>query len=160
MKKYKINFKNMNKLIYIVCLVACVGLFVVCKGVYHCKPKKMPANIKPIDCNNFNDVTTVYWNLYKGCDTYYDIKPPCDTLLVEGWGYRGNYEVILCPDSVSAAEHQYGGVALHWRGVGDKDIDYYYMRCTSFSFSDGCGSGMCYNITLIGDRIRPQIENE
>ena len=154
MKKY---IKNL--VIYILCLVTCVGLLAGCKRHYHCKPKKMPANIKPIDCNNFNDVTTVYWYLHEGYDEHFG-KPSCGTtLLVKGWGYKRSDYIILC-DSV-LAEGRPIGVVLHWRGTGNEnDIDYYYISCSLFGLHYFGECKEDFFVELIGERIYPQIENE
>jgi hypothetical protein len=152
MKKY---IKNL--VIYIVCLVVCVGLLGGCHGRYKCIPQNKPANIKPIDCKNFNDVTTTYWNLYRDCESL-EIKPTCDTLLVEGWGCKMNNNCIyLCPDSASAKKR--ATIALFWRATGDEDdIDYYYISCTLVRLYDG--KPMRYSVELIGDRIYPETENK
>ena len=154
MKKY---IKNL--VIFIVCLVACVGLLGGCKGNYHCKPQKKPANLKPIDCKNFNDVTTTYWNLYCDCEHIAGNfePPPCGTLLVEGWGYKNGDFIILCADSASAANHL-SNVPLLWRAGTDAVDDYYYIVCTSVLYKEGKPG--IYLIELIGERIYQETENK
>ena len=154
-----------NLVIYIVCLVVCVGLLGGCNGNYHCKPQKKPANIKPIDCKNFNDVTTTYWNLYSDCESFdtWAVSPPCGKLLVEGWGHKNSNIsgcIVLCPDSVSAEKRSISTSSLYWRATGDEDdIDYYYIVCTSITYHE-LWKARRYSVELIGDRIYPEIENK
>jgi len=108
----------------------------------------MPKNLKPISCEGFNDVPTIYWHLLNDCNEI-GVKANylCDTipsfgykvLLIEGWGRKkGNY-IIFCPDSVSAAAENvekasnYVNLYLNWpvsEGViVDNSIDYYHILC-------------------------------
>jgi len=145
----------------IILTVVCVGLLGGCKGYYHCKPKKAPANLKPISCENFNNVTTIYWDLYRDCEEIYyqEIKPPCDTLLVEGWGYKGGGYIFFCPDSISAA-NQSSSMDLRWSAIGtEENFDHYYIVCTSIKYNE-YWKARRYSIELIGYRIYPETENK
>jgi hypothetical protein len=104
MKKY---IKNL--VIYIVCLVVCVGLLGGCKG--YCKeeskPIKIPADIKPIDTENYNDVYTVYWNYFDKNATY-DTVLVCGYVIVYGTDKSGNllWYPTLTDDSIKTIDYK------------------------------------------------------
>ena len=79
------------KIIILAVAVVCVGLLGGCIGHYgKCKPKEIPAHIKLIDTENYNDVYTVYWNYFDNC------LPNTDTVLI--CGYVGvDYEEYFYP---------------------------------------------------------------
>jgi len=152
MKKYIKNL-NIMKAKVIILTALCAVLLWGCPPDDRCIPPKKPANLKPIDCEHFNDVATVYWNLESDCKSFADILPiPCDTVLVEGWGYGRGDRIILCVDSVSAAKHLTNGVALQWAGISDI-VDYYYIVCDRGFTYRPWGSPGHYSIELIGYRI-------
>jgi len=84
----------MKKIIF--CLAACAA---IAFGLNACKNKcaKVPKDLKPIDCENYNDVKTVYWNFYRFCgkDEPWLYDNSCDTIRVEGWGYSDNRYIYL-----------------------------------------------------------------
>jgi len=139
---------------------------------YKCKPPKPPYNLKSIDCEDYNDVATVYWHLQRDCEKGLDdfvTPPPCGTLWLKGWGRRNSDGVFLCPDSISAAsinpQTASNGVCLCFEGTGadwyPKNVAVYYtIMCTSVIYQESCCSyNQHYTITL-GGYIIKEVENE
>ncbi|MFA6869181.1 MAG: hypothetical protein WC142_04295 [Bacteroidales bacterium] len=64
-------------------------LFVACDKTCGIKP---PKDVKPIDWENYNDVSTVYWNTY----SYKEIEnfPLDKEIMVCGWVYHPKYSNI------------------------------------------------------------------
>jgi len=72
----------------IICLTTCV----VVSGLVSCGGEcgnyfQKPANVKPIDKENYNDVYTVYWNYFDKVSLPLDTEPPLsyDTVLMCGY---------------------------------------------------------------------------
>jgi len=92
----------MKKIIF--CLAACaVGIvFFACNQPTECEKCKVPAH-NPIDCENYNDVFTVFWNLNDSNFSY-----DCSEVLVCGYIVNDKYIddyppfVRLLDDSIKA----------------------------------------------------------
>ena len=147
------NFNIMKKII--ICLAVCTVVLCLssCKTTYRCRDVKIPANLKPISCDAYNDVATIYWNLLNDCNEIgVSESYPCDSvlyelplwfdgplLLIEGWGRKQGNFIILCPDSISAASEDvekasnYINLYLHWPVSGgivvENSVDYYHIIC-------------------------------
>jgi len=136
----------------IICLAACAMAFgfYACR-VSHCTPPTLPHDLKPIDCENYNDVATVYWHLQLDCKKLphtpypYTAPSPCDNLplYVEGWGRRVGNNIILCPDSISAAsedvEKASNYINLYLErgdGLPFPEVYYYHIICGSILYRE------------------------
>ena len=69
----------------VLCLTALLLLFIACEK--NCLEKK-PKNLKPIDWENYNDVPTVFWNLYSLVSK--ENVPPHTEIMVYGWVHNKN----------------------------------------------------------------------
>jgi len=76
-------------LLLILSLTAILFLFIACDKTCGIKP---PKDVKPIDWENYNDVSTVYWNTY----SYKEIEnfPLDKEIMVCGWIYRPRFSDI------------------------------------------------------------------
>ena len=157
----------MKKIIFCLAVSATVG-FAGCRTTYHCRSiADMPKNLKTIDCKNYNDVTTTYWNLVQDCNEVGFNAFPCDTLLIEGWGRKSDDFIILCSDSISAVSasedmHKNSSSSvklyLHW-GVSDlgnaegpnipDGVSYFYVICKGIWYRDKATTGF-FRIELYG----------
>jgi len=74
----------------ILCFTALLLMFATCE--------KIPKDVKPIDWENYNDVYTVYWNLYSSCEKikseYYG-----KTIKIAGWNIWYLDAFSLCDDT-------------------------------------------------------------
>jgi hypothetical protein len=60
----------MKKMLF--CLLCIVGVYAC---VTECRPPKKSANLKPLDCKNYNDVRVVYYNYVQFCKDYPPYNP-------------------------------------------------------------------------------------
>ena len=143
----------MKKIIFCLAVCAMAFGFYACKITYRCRSTvDMPHNLKPISCEDFNDVPTMYWNLLSDCNeigvnkdylcdtSSFPIEGWGRTLLIEGWGRKKGDFIILCPDSISATAEDvekasnYVNLHLHWPGSGgivaDNSVDFYHIICS------------------------------
>ena len=138
----------MKKIIICLAAFAAVMGFVACTVTKPiCRDIKIPHNLKPISCEDFNDVSTIYWNLLSDCNeigvqadylcdtSHLSIEGWERTLLIEGWGRKSGNFIILCPDSISAAAadvekaSNHVNLYLHWHSERPKVVDYYHIVC-------------------------------
>ncbi|MDR1545068.1 MAG: hypothetical protein LBS50_11840 [Prevotellaceae bacterium] len=84
-------------------ILAIISFFVV--SCFVCKDLKKPANLKPVDRENYNDGETVFYNCKQQC---IDEPNPYqgDTIKVFGWG-KGGRKFILYEDSTFTKEIGY-----------------------------------------------------
>ena len=149
----------------IISLVVCAVMIGFSACYVKCRPPKPPQNLKLIDCEDFNDVATVYWHLQRDCE-YVDgltTTPPCDTLWIEGWGRTSEYTnyITLCPDSISAAttsttvERASHNVNLYVNmEEGVEAVAYYRIACDAVQYLESCCSyNQHYMIILKGNIV-------
>ena len=112
-------------------LLCLLFIFASC-SIYHCSPIKKPADLKPLDLENINDVYTVYWNAKHNCvdikwmEIGYEItmygwifNPYNEWINPTHFSLIGDPKYIHEPNTIKV-----GGVAVSVRalidGIGDK----------------------------------------
>jgi len=99
-------------------LMLCLTLFsllTLTSCLNFCKPIERPEDLEAIDWKNYNDVKTVYWNLFDKCENI-DYNQTGDTIMVYGWIVTPRYENIkaygfaLSDKTENTTDHRYSRV--------------------------------------------------